>query len=367
MTVQQMPPQPSIKPEDFDKIPGRISVGSREAVADQMLIDLGDGRMLRGLGPFERRAVAPEEAWAFYLNDFKLSDPLPWYVPAILEWVTPETHEVSGAIRLDWQEPGQGGFQSVFEDIMERIESGKLRKAVPAVTARAGWTAEDEASFLDQWPQLGGESGTHGYAMRSGDGSGFAGQTPEVLFRLEKGVLQTMALAGTAPSHEAEAMLRNPKLLREHELVMEMLRERLAPLGDLQMEPRGLFSLGAMTHLCTRIRVVLDHPEQPGISDALIRLLHPTPALGIAPRTVETLELLQGYREQLGVPGMFGAPFGIHWPQGMLMLVAIRGVFWEKGEVRLPAGVGLVAGSQLELEWAELELKRSWVQHALRV
>ena len=162
-------------------------------------------------------------------------------------------------------------------------------------------------------------------------------------------------------------MLKSPKLLREHELVVEMLRERLAPLGELQMEPRGLLALGTMTHLCTRIQVMLDHPAQPGISDALIRLLHPTPALGIAPRTMETLELLQGYRQQLGVPKMFGAPFGIHWPQGMLMLVAIRGIFWENGEVKLPAGVGLVVGSQLELEWAELELKRSWVRHALHV
>ena len=367
MTVQQMPPQPSMRADNFDEIPGRFPVGTRETAADQMLMDLGEGRMLRGVGPFERRAVVPEDAWAFYLNDFKLSDPLPWYIPTSLEWMKPESHEVSGAVRLDWQEPGKAEFQSVFEGIMQRIDSGRLRKAVPAVTARAAWSADDEAAFLEQWPQLGGESGTHGYAMRSDGGSGFAGQTPEVLFRLEKGVLETMALAGTAPSQEAEAMLRNPKLLREHELVVEMLRERLAPLGDLQMEPRGLFSLGAMTHLCTRIRVVLDHPEQPGISDALIRLLHPTPALGIAPRTVETLELLQGYREQLGIPGMFGAPFGIHWPQGMLMLVVIRGIFWEKGEVKLPAGVGLVAGSQLEMEWAELELKRSWVQHALRV
>ena len=37
-----------------------------------------------------------------------------------------------------------------------------------------------------------------------------------------------MALAGTAPSEEAEAMLQNPKLLREHGLVVEMLRERPA-------------------------------------------------------------------------------------------------------------------------------------------
>jgi menaquinone-specific isochorismate synthase len=309
----------------------------------------------------------PGDAWAFYVNDFGLTDPLPWRVPTRLELITHRDEGSEVSLELDWREPQKGAFYEVFSEIMQRIESTELRKAVPAVTARAAWSEEHEKAFLGQWPTLGGEAGTHGYAYRSADGSGCAGQTPEVLFHLENGVLKTMALAGTSPSESAAAMLETPKLLREHELVAEMLRERLAALGDLVMEPRGLLSLGAMSHLCTRLSVTLDEPDQAGLGDALIRLLHPTPALGIAPRTAATLEMLREYRERLGVPPMFGAPFGIHWPQGMLMLVAIRGIFWKRDEVLLPAGVGLVAGSDFEMEWAELELKRAWVRHALRV
>jgi isochorismate synthase EntC len=42
--------------------------------------------------------------------------------------------------------------------------------------------------------------------------------------------------------------------------------------------------------------------------------------------------------------------------------VAIRALFWEGDAVRLPAGCGLVAGSEATTEWDEIELKRAWVR-----
>lgn len=350
-----------------DAGPESFPAGQALDHVEQMLIDLGHGQVLRGIGPFERAASVGPETWAFYRNDFGLTDPLPWRVPTRLEIVESPLEAAPRTLALHWREPAKQEFHEVFADVMQRINTNQWRKVVPAVTARADWSAAHEAMLLDQWPELGGEAGTHGYAYRSTDGTGCAGQTPEVLFRVENGVLKTMALAGTMPRAEAATMLQNPKLQREHELVVEMLRERLNALGDLEMEPRGLLHLGVMTHLCTRMSVRLDDPQRLDACDALIRLLHPTPALGIAPRTPETLAQLHEYRQRLGVPAMFGAPFGLHWPQGMLMLVAIRGLFWTRDEVMLPAGVGLVAGSDFESEWAELELKRSWVRHALHV
>lgn len=48
-----------------------------------------------------------------------------------------------------------------------------------------------------------------------------------------------------------------------------------------------------------------------------------------------------------------------------MIVVAIRGVFWREDTVLLPSGGGLVAGSEFEAEWEELELKRAWVRRAL--
>ena len=43
----------------------------------------------------------------------------------------------------------------------------------------------------------------------------------------------------------------------------------------------------------------------------LVRALHPTPAMGILPRSAENLAALHAWRRQLEVPDTFGAPFGV--------------------------------------------------------
>ncbi len=336
------------------------------AVEDAVLFDLGGGRLVRGVGPFRRQAVAPHGGWAFYVNDFSLTESQPWLVPARMDFSCEAGGTEVASHTLGWSEPNPAPFAEIFAEIMAHVESGRLRKAVPAVVARAGWSAELTRSFLRDLPRRPADAGTYAYAFQEGP-RGFGGRTPEVLLRVENGVLKTMALAGTAPTAVAGRLLENAKLLREHDLVVEVMRERLAVLGKLHIEPRRLLSLGVMTHLCTRFEVTLTDPQAHLRAEELIRLLHPTPALGIAPRTAETLALLQGYRERLGVPAHFGAPVAVQWPGGLLVLVAIRGLFWDADKVRLPTGGGLVQGSQLADEWAELELKQQWVRRALGV
>jgi salicylate biosynthesis isochorismate synthase/menaquinone-specific isochorismate synthase len=90
--------------------------------------------------------------------------------------------------------------------------------------------------------------------------------------------------------------------------------------------------------------------------------VHPTPALGISPCRDDTLEELHAVREAAQAPASFGAPFGVSYPGGALFIVAIRALFWEGDAVRLPAGCGLVAGSEAATEWDEIELKRAWVR-----
>jgi menaquinone-specific isochorismate synthase len=361
MTMQRMP-SASLTLTRPDTLPQISGVG----VTEQIVFDLGGGRLVRGVGPFRRMAQAPAGAWAFYVNDFSLSDAKPWLIPDHMEFACESGLERASTVATKWVEPEQEPFREVFRDIMGRIHIGELRKAVPAVVARGVWSDEATDQFLSALPRRPADAGTYAYAYREGE-KGFGGRTPEVLFRVEEGVLKTMALAGTAPTARAAELLQNPKLLREHDLVVEVMRERLAALGELKIEPRRLMSLGVMTHLCTRLEVVLDDAKWESRGEELIRILHPTPALGIAPRTPETLALLKSYRNRLGVPEAFGAPIGVQWPGGLLVLVAIRGIFWQGNEACLPAGGGLVEGSEVEAEWAELELKRGWVRRALGV
>ena len=174
-----------------------------------------------------------------------------------------------------------------------------------------------------------------------------------------------MALAGTTDAAHAADLTERPKLSREHAVVVDEMQKRLALLGKVATGEREIARQGTMRHLRTPMEVTLARPPSGGELNEIIRLLHPTPALGISPRTEASTALLAGCRERMGTPPSFGAPFGVAWPGGALIVVAIRGVFWEGGTVLLPSGGGLVAGSEFDAEWEELELKRAWVRRAL--
>jgi menaquinone-specific isochorismate synthase len=96
--------------------------------------------------------------------------------------------------------------------------------------------------------------------------------------------------------------------------------------------------------------------------DELIKRLHPTPALGPLPRTPETMADLIRWRETLGCPGYFGAPFGVLENGVFHAVVTIRGVHWKGDDISIPSGCGVIEASRLVNEWRELGLKRDAVK-----
>ena len=319
---------------------------------------------LESRGSSHTSALPPEEGIAFYINDFLLSDAQPWHTPSALGRSGPVPALSTPA--ASWQEPDRAAFLSVFNDAMQAIRQRQILKVVPAANAVAQLECPPGPALhalLHPTRTTG-----RGHAAAWSDGrQGFATITPEVLFELSGNRLTTMALAGTADAQHEADLRKGPKLGREHEIVVDELHRRLASLGRVSLTAREIVPLGTVRHLRTTLTV--DLPEAPhgqALND-LIQLLHPTPALGISPRTPETLTQLNGYRRRCGVPSFFGAPCGAVWPGGAVFLVAIRGLFWRDHQLKLPVGCGLVAGSVFENEWAELELKRHWVRNAFEL
>ncbi len=335
---------------------------------DFTFIKLPSGRYLCGLGPFDAREnLTSETPTAFYRNNFDLSDPAPWKIPAEVF----ETDDLrvllsgNGATPLpeiSWSGLDDRDVRSIFDDVLAEIADGTLEKSVPVLTEK-GILHRGEPAALVKAVAAAPEE-LWGYGFREG-GKGMIGATPERLISVENGVLETMALAGTAPKHEMGDFPSDPKEIREHEFVADYLEDLLIPLGTVEREERTLMDLGPIVHFLTRLRVKLDDPD----SDLgkLVKSTHPTPALGACPRGEGALEKLVEYRNRMDVPEEFGAPFGI-WYQGRFdSLVAIRSVLWDGRDVFLPSGVGLVEGSRFDREWRELALKRNSVKALLGV
>jgi len=200
----------------------------------------------------------------------------------------------------------------------------------------------------------------------------FFGATPELLVATEGRTLTTMGLAGsiqrgaTAPEDAALAaeLLNSAKDRHEHALVVASLRRRLEPLVDELKIPEApvIYQLSNIQHLYTPVQGRLR--QKRGILP-LVEALHPTPALGGAPRDLA----LAFISEAETVPrGWYAGPIG--WIDQQLdgaFGVAIRSAVAQQKRVWLYAGAGIVAASEPEKEWAETGWKFRPIQAAVGV
>jgi isochorismate synthase len=195
------------------------------------------------------------------------------------------------------------------------------------------------------------------FAFSVGDGC-FLGATPERLVALRQGTATTMALAGSGPrgasaeedARLADQLLHDPKERTEHAVVVEALREDLAPLSTRVIADAGprLHTLANLHHLVTPLRARV----KPGscVLD-LVERLHPTPAVGGYPRQ-RALEVIRE-REELD-RGWYAAPLGWVDAKGDgEFVVGLRSALLREGTATLFAGCGIVGDSDPEREFAE--------------
>lgn len=191
----------------------------------------------------------------------------------------------------------------------------------------------------------------------------FFGATPELLVCKEAERIETMALAGSTTRGRsleedgilAAQLLSSAKNRHEHQLVVNAVGRQLADLTAELVIPDvpSVLRLRNIQHLLTPIEGRLHNPAT-GILP-LVRLLHPTPAMGGVPAD----QALAFLREAEPVPrGWYAAPIG--WLDSRhdgAFAVAIRSAVTQHGRAWLYAGAGIVADSQPEHEWEETALK----------
>lgn len=322
-----------------------------------------DGSVIIGHGPFQEFSSPPAGQLAFYIQTFALDDPAPWKVPSRVESIS--AAEITGRVQgaeppvIHWNAMDAAEFSVVFQEVMAAIHGGIFEKTVPIVTETGVAAANPAAALMNAMIRQ--PAPLHSYGWIKGE-RGFAGATPERLFSLELDRVETMALAGTARSEDRDVFAVDEKEIREHEYVAQTLVSKLLDLGQITRHSRKILDLGSIVHFLTNIELDLLSPLT---AESLLRRLHPTPALGPLPRTSQTLNLLHDWRQRLGCPAEFGAPFGLMESDRFEAVVAIRGIWWNNCQICLPAGCGIIEASRLVNEWRELRLKRESVKRFL--
>jgi menaquinone-specific isochorismate synthase len=330
---------------------------------DFAFIQTAPGRVFVGWGPFEQLPFRRPERPAFFISDFFLDDPRPWRHPATWEEMT--VGELAGRFpsswppHIDWEPLAIAVFSQLFDSARAAMLRGDFKKIVPAIFESGRLTGGGlRAYLLSQLSSMPPDVWAYGYSYQS---HGVIGATPEVLFRSDGRGYATMALAGTRPRDRAAELLRDPKELREHRLVVDDIIRRLAPFGNVEVDALGVLELPNIAHLATRIWFEESDGEKMSFSD-MVRRLHPTAALGVSPRT-EAGERWLRETDRNVRRRTFGAPFGLEREDhSALALVAIRNVHWIADRVRIGSGAGLLPESVLEREFEELRQKREQVK-----
>lgn len=319
------------------------------------------------------------DACYLYIPDFYRESEQPWRFTTAWDLLDRDvfaSHVLSGVsgnvnANIDahnqgfqWLEPSLEEFQAnSWREIQKGFTERGLRKAVPVVFAHSRGRISIEAvlrRLVAQPPQLlpYGFWGSH---------EGMIGATPEILFAVgqDPAFIKTMALAGTRGKDDvraAELLYSDAKERHEHQLVIDDIREQLSRIGEVSVGETEVLEFPSLFHLHTPIWAKAR--KKLSLVD-LIECLHPTPALGISPRSLGFSEMKIWDHPQNR--GRFGAPFAAVWPEGMQALVAIRNIEWNGEEIRIGSGCGIVPESQLEREWKELALKRESVKRMFGV
>lgn len=265
--------------------------------------------------------------------------------------------------KMHFRQTSKELFESDYQVIMGKIQREEIQKAVPIVesfTEHRPRPQQLRQMAVHALRNLPASLRVYGFITK---GFGVLGATPETLFSQASGRIRTWAIAGTVPNSGEAAgkeLLKDSKQLAEHRLVVEDLQNQLGRWGQALTGATTCLFLPRLIHLQTEVQV----ETTPRKFEDVLKLLHPTPALGVSPRAygVRWMSELQNQKRR----GLFGGPLGFvtglsnptagRLPQAEV-LVAIRNLYWDQNGSWVRAGAGLVRHSQLEHEWAELLAK----------
>ena len=191
------------------------------------------------------------------------------------------------------------------------------------------------------------------------------GSSPEVLVRVEDGLVTVRPIAGTRPrgaTEEADLaleqdLLADAKEIAEHLMLIDLGRNdagRVSETGSVKVTEKMVIErYSNVMHIVSNVNGQLKQ----GLSamDAL-RAILPAGTLSGAPkiRAMEIIDELEPVKR-----GVYGGAVGyLAWNGNMDTAIAIRTAVIKNGELHVQAGGGIVADSVPALEWEETLNKR---------
>jgi anthranilate synthase component 1 len=275
---------------------------------------------------------------------------------------------------------GEQKFKSDVSRIQEYIKSGDVMQVVPSQRMSSAFDGDALSVYralrhLNPSPYMflvDGET--------ISDSSGMAkpfqlvGSSPEILTRLENGIVTVRPLAGTRPrgkTPEEEEILEadllaDSKEIAEHLMLIDLGRNdagRVSQIGQVRVTERMVIEkYSHVMHIVSNVEGRV-RPEFDALD--VFKATFPAGTLSGAPkiRAMEIIDELEPVKR-----GVFGGAVGyLGWHGEMDTAIAIRTAVITDQQVHIQAGAGVVSDSIPASEWNETLIKARAVIKAVEL
>jgi anthranilate synthase component 1 len=258
------------------------------------------------------------------------------------------------------------GYHDMVKRALEYIEAGDIFQVVLSQRFRIPLQADPFLIYrhlrrINPSPYL--------FFLRCGE-SILLGSSPEILVRVEDGLVDLRPIAGTRRRGEnpaedaalAAELLADPKEIAEHVMLVDLGRNdvgRVAETGSVRVnEYATIERYSHVMHIVSNVQGRL----RPGLDWLdLLRATFPAGTLSGAPkvRAMEIIDELETLRR-----GPYGGCVGyVDFSGNMDMAITIRTILVQEGAIHLQSGGGIVADSDPEAEYQEsLNKARALIQ-----
>ena len=251
---------------------------------------------------------------------------------------------------------GEAEFKAAVERIREYTRAGDVMQVVLAQRMAIPFQAKP-INFYRALRSL--NPSPYMYFMDLDDFQ-IVSSSPEILARLEDGVITNRPLAGTRRRGHDEAddlameeeLLRDPKEIAEHLMLIDLGRNdvgRVATPGSVRVTDQFVIErYSHVMHICSNVEGQL-MPNKTAMD--VLRAALPVGTLSGAPkiRAMEIIDELEPVKR-----GIYGGAVGyLAWNGNMDTAIAIRTAVIKEGRLYIQAGGGVVTDSVPKLEWKE--------------
>ncbi|MEQ6342870.1 MAG: anthranilate synthase component I [Gammaproteobacteria bacterium] len=278
----------------------------------------------------------------------------------ILRETTPRPPAPRRALQVNEEDFVSGFTRQGFESAVERAKEYILEGDIMQVVLSQRLSIPYQAAPLDLYRAL--RSLNPSPYMFYMDLGGFhvVGSSPEILVRLEDGMITVRPIAGTRRRGTSEAedraleqdLLGDPKELAEHLMLIDLGRNdvgRVSETGSVQLTEKMIVErYSHVMHIVSNVTGQLK-PDMTAID--VLRATFPAGTVSGAAkvRAMEVIDELEPVKR-----GVYAGAVGyIGWNGNMDTAIAIRTAVIKDGVLHIQAGAGIVADSVPAMEWEE--------------